>query len=104
MRICNIRGLEMLGVYGTYTSILVSVRTYPIYLAPISMDSLLRYILRDISIPICIEVHAPEVGREVCSSMYVYMPGVHCTAIHHSFHPYVYEGCVYSIWVRCVCV
>ena len=72
----------MLGVYGTYTSLLVSSRTYPICLAPISMDSLLRYILRDISIPIYIEVHAPEVGMEVCSDIYVYMPGVHCVRLY----------------------
>ena len=72
MRIWNIRVVEMLGVYGTYTSILVSIRTYPICLAPISMDSLLRYILRDISIPMCIEVHTPEVGMVVCSSICVH--------------------------------
>ena len=62
----------MLGVYGVYTSMLVSSRTSPIRLAPISVDSLLRYIPRDILIPMCIEVFTHRVGMVVCISTCVH--------------------------------
>ena len=122
MSIWDIRVVDMLGVYGVYTSMSVSSRTSPIRLAPISMDSLLRYIPRDILIPMCIEVFTHRVGMVVCISTCVHTWVYAVGHVRHLYHGvlevvgysnilcssissiYVYEGCEYSIWVRCVSV